>query len=117
MPVTMLNESQTVELIEALEDAVRIAHEKKTDASVMSIGSNSWVACDTPQGEYYDQTLIRVCFTDPEIGYENPQNKKKYLRFKYYNNKEPENDPLVCECQEPKKSRSPYRSYTCYVKK
>ena len=79
MPITMLNESQTNELIDALEDAVRIAKEKRTDVSVTSIGSNKWVALDTPQGEYYDQTLIRVCFTNPDLlGYENPITKKKH---------------------------------------
>ncbi len=82
MPVTMLNEAQTNELIDALEDAVRIAREKKTDVSVTSIGSNKWVALDTPQGEYYEQTLIRVCFTNPDLlGYENPITKKKYYRL------------------------------------
>ena len=59
----MLNESQTNELIDALEHAQKIVKNTKKDASIMSIGSNSWVAIETEPDEYYDQTLIRVCFT------------------------------------------------------
>ena len=59
----MLNESQTDELLDALENAIEIAREKKKDASVVSVGSNDWVAMECEPHEHYDQTLIRVCFT------------------------------------------------------
>jgi len=59
----MLNESQTEELIEALDHAKDIAREKKKDASVVSVGSNNWVAMECDPHEHYDQTLVRVCFT------------------------------------------------------
>lgn len=63
MPTIMLNETQTSELIEALEHAEEIVKNTKKDASVVSVGSNSWVAMQTEPGEYYNQTLVRVCFT------------------------------------------------------
>ena len=59
----MLNESQTDELIDALDHARDIAREKKKDASVVSVGSNDWVAMECEPHEHYDQTLVRVCFT------------------------------------------------------
>tara|TARA_B100000214_G_C23759022_1_gene531349 strand:- start:14 stop:253 length:240 start_codon:yes stop_codon:yes gene_type:complete len=63
----MLNESQTDELIDALDHARDIAREKKKDASVVSVGSNNWVAMECEPHEHYDQTLVRVCFTR-EVG-------------------------------------------------
>ena len=59
----MLNESQTDELIAALDHASDIAREKKKDASVVSVGSNDSVAKECEPHEHYDQTLVRVCFT------------------------------------------------------
>lgn len=59
----MLNESQTDELIDALNHAREIAREKKKDASVVSVGTNYWVAMECEPHEHYDQTLVRVCFT------------------------------------------------------
>ena len=58
----MLNESQTDELIDALDHARDIAREKKKDASVVSVVSNDWVAMECEPHEHYDQTLVRVCF-------------------------------------------------------
>ena len=68
----MLNESQTSELIEALEHAEELVYKQKKDASVISVGSNSWVALPTESDEYYDETLVRVCYTNPAfLGHEN----------------------------------------------
>lgn len=59
----MLNEAQATDLLDALENAIEIAKTKDMDASVTSLGSNSWVALPTKPDEYFDQTLIRVCYS------------------------------------------------------
>ena len=64
MPITMINETQTAELQDALDHAQEICAQEKKDASIVAMGSNSWVAIPTEVGEYYSGTLIRVCFTD-----------------------------------------------------
>jgi len=60
----MINETQTAELQDALDHAQEICAHQKKDASIIAMGSNTWVAIPTEVGEYYSGTLIRVCFTD-----------------------------------------------------
>ena len=64
MPIIMLNETQTEELQDALDHAQDIVTNEKKDASIINIGSNSWVAVSTEPTEYYSGTLIRVCYTN-----------------------------------------------------
>jgi len=64
MPITMLNETQTEELQDALDHAQDIVTKQKKDASIINMGSNSWVAVPTEPSEYFSGTLIRVCFTN-----------------------------------------------------
>ena len=67
MPITMLNVTQTEELIDALKDGIAVCKTQQRDASIISIGTNNWVALDTEASEYYDETLVRVCYSESDV--------------------------------------------------
>ena len=67
MPITMLNVTQTIELIEALKDGIAVCKTQQKDASIVSVGTDNWVALDTEPSEYFDQTLVRVCYSEADV--------------------------------------------------
>lgn len=67
MPTTFLNTQQAYELSDALEHAISICKKDKKDASIVSIGNDNWVAMHCEHHEHFDQTLVRVCFSEADI--------------------------------------------------
>tara|TARA_B100000214_G_C23897122_1_gene594693 strand:- start:686 stop:958 length:273 start_codon:yes stop_codon:yes gene_type:complete len=66
MPTTFLNTQQALELADALDHAVDICKKEKTDASVISFTTDHWVATPTNKTEWFDQTLVRVCYNESD---------------------------------------------------
>ena len=66
MPITFLNTEQAQELADALDHAVELCKQRKMDASVISLGTDTWVATPTDPAEYFDETLVRVCVNEAD---------------------------------------------------
>ena len=66
MPTTFLNTQQALELADALDHAVDICKKEETDASVISFTTDHWVATPTNVNEWFDETLVRVCFNESD---------------------------------------------------
>tara|TARA_X000001036_G_scaffold414509_1_gene429801 strand:+ start:5604 stop:5891 length:288 start_codon:yes stop_codon:yes gene_type:complete len=67
MPTTFLNTQQALELADAIDHAVELVKKQKKDASVLSLSTDTWIATPTEVTEYFDQTLVRVCFNEADV--------------------------------------------------